>query len=56
MQLTVVMVTHRLEEARAVSTHVVFMEAGRVIESGPTATMFTAPSESRTRDYLLRGD
>jgi ABC-type methionine transport system ATPase subunit len=54
-QLTVVMVTHRLEEARAVSTHVVFMEAGRVIESGPTEMMFTVPSEPRTRDYLLRG-
>jgi ABC-type polar amino acid transport system ATPase subunit len=55
MQLTVVMVTHRLEEARAVSTHVVFMEGGRVIEAGPTAVMFSAPTETRTRDYLLRG-
>jgi ABC-type methionine transport system ATPase subunit len=55
MRLTVVMVTHRLAEARAVSTHVVFMEAGRVVETGPTAMMFTAPGEPRTRDYLLRG-
>jgi ABC-type methionine transport system ATPase subunit len=55
MHLTVVMVTHRLEEARSVSTHVVFMERGQVIEAGPTATMFSAPRESRTRDYLLRG-
>lgn len=54
MQLTVVMVTHRLAEARAVSTHTVFMEAGRVIETGPTDVMFTAPSETRTQDYLLR--
>jgi putative ABC transport system ATP-binding protein len=54
MQLTVVMVTHRLEEARAVSTHVVFMEEGRVIETGPTGAMFTTPHESRTRAYLLR--
>jgi ABC-type phosphate transport system ATPase subunit len=30
------------------------MEAGRVIEAGPTGTMFTAPTESRTRDYLVR--
>jgi putative ABC transport system ATP-binding protein len=55
MHLAVVMVSHRLEEARAVSTHTVFMEGGRVIESGPTEAMFTAPSEPRTRDYLLRG-
>jgi putative ABC transport system ATP-binding protein len=54
MHLTVVMVSHRLEEARAVSTHTVFMEAGRVIEAGPTETMFTAPTEARTRSYLLR--
>jgi len=55
MHLTVVMVTHRLEEARAVSSHTVFMEAGSVIESGPTEAMFTAPNAARTRDYLVRG-
>jgi polar amino acid transport system ATP-binding protein len=48
------MVSHRLAEARAVSTHTVFMEAGRVIEAGPTQQMFTAPTASRTRDYLVR--
>jgi UDP-glucose/iron transport system ATP-binding protein len=56
MRLTVVMVTHRLEEARAASTHTVFMEAGRVIEAGPTDTMFAAASEPRTRNYLIRRD
>jgi putative ABC transport system ATP-binding protein len=55
MDLTVVMVSHRLEEARAVSTHTIFMEGGRVIEAGPTEMMFTAPNETRTRTYLLRG-
>ncbi|MDB4889877.1 MAG: metN2 [Gemmatimonadetes bacterium] len=54
MHLTVVMVTHRLEEARAVSTHTVFMEAGTVIESGATETMFSAPTQPRTRDFLVR--
>jgi ABC-type methionine transport system ATPase subunit len=52
MHLTVVMVTHRLEEARAVSTHTVFMEAGTVVETGPTEAMFTAPNRARTREYL----
>ena len=54
LHLTVVMVTHRLAEARAVSTQTVFMEAGRVVESGATDTMFTEPREARTREYLLR--
>ena len=55
MHLTVVMVTHRLAEARSASTHVVFMEGGRVIESGATEMMFTAPREARTHAYLIRG-
>jgi putative ABC transport system ATP-binding protein len=54
LHLTIVMVTHRLAEARSASTHTVFMEAGRVIESGLTETMFTSPNEARTREYLLR--
>ena len=54
LHLTVVMVTHRLAEARNASTLTVFMEAGRVIESGPTQTMFASPNEARTREYLLR--
>jgi putative ABC transport system ATP-binding protein len=54
MHLSVIMVSHRLEEAKAVSTHTVFMEAGKVIESGPTQRMFAAPSEARTRQYLVR--
>jgi ABC-type methionine transport system ATPase subunit len=54
MHLTVVMVTHRLAEARAVSTHTVFMEGGRVVETGPTQMMFTAPREARTHEYLVR--
>jgi len=29
------------------------MEAGSVIESGPTEAMFTAPNAARTRDYLF---
>lgn len=54
LRLTIVMVTHRLPEAKAVSTRTVFMESGRVIESGPTDVMFSAPTELRTREYLLR--
>ena len=54
LHLTVVMVTHRLAEARTVSTQTVFMEAGRVVESGPTETMFTSPRAARTREYLVR--
>jgi putative ABC transport system ATP-binding protein len=53
MRLTVVMVSHRLDEARVASTHLVFMEGGRIVESGPTGRVFTAPARARTRNYLL---
>ncbi|HEU4697795.1 MAG TPA: ATP-binding cassette domain-containing protein [Gemmatimonadales bacterium] len=49
---TVVMVTHRLSEAREASTHTVLLERGRVVEAGPTERLFTHPAEARTRAYL----
>jgi ABC-type methionine transport system ATPase subunit len=51
--MTVIMVTHRLAEAREASSHTVLLEAGRVIEAGPTSVMFASPNEPRTREYLL---
>jgi putative ABC transport system ATP-binding protein len=51
--VTIVMVTHRLAEARQASTHTVLLEAGKVIEAGPTATLFASPRHARTREYLL---
>lgn len=51
--VTIIMVTHRLAEARSASTHLVLLEAGRVVESGLTSAMFSSPSEARTREYLL---
>lgn len=54
--LSVVMVTHRLAEARQASTFTVVLEAGRVVESGPTDRLFSAPSAARTREYLVGRD
>jgi ABC-type methionine transport system ATPase subunit len=50
--LTVVMVTHRLAEARRGSDYTVMLEAGRVVEAGETAQIFHAPREARTREFL----
>ncbi len=49
----IVMVTHRLAEARSASTHTVMMEHGRVVEAGPTHVLFTDPAEARTRAFLI---
>ncbi len=52
---TMVMVTHRLAEARQASSFTVMLEAGRVVEAGTTAELFERPKEARTRAYLATG-
>ncbi len=54
--LTIMMVTHRLSEARYSSTHAVMLEAGRVIEQGSSAQLFSNPVEARTREFVAAGN
>ncbi len=53
-QLAVVMVTHRLDEARQFSTHCVMLEAGSVVETGATPQLFGGAKTERARVYLAR--
>lgn len=50
--MTMVVVTHEMSFAREVSDWIVFMQEGRVIESGPPEEFFTNPKETRTKDFL----
>jgi putative ABC transport system ATP-binding protein len=50
--VSVIMVTHRLSEARQVTTHTIMLEAGRVVEAGPTSRLFGAAETARARAYL----
>lgn len=50
--MTVVMVTHNLEQAKRVADYVVFMYLGKVIESGNANQMFNNPKEELTKKYL----
>ena len=49
---TMLVVTHEIRFARNVSTKVVFMEQGRVVEAGDTKQIFEHPKEERTREFL----
>lgn len=51
---TMVLVTHNLDLARAVSHRVIFMESGRIVESGPPSVVLENPRSERTRDFLER--
>src|SRR5439155_3197674 len=55
-QYTIAVVTHNMQQASRVSDFTAFMLAGedrigRLVEYGPTASIFTAPSDQRTEDY-----
>ena len=50
--MTMLVVTHELGFARHVSTKVVFMENGAIVESGPSEEFFANPKEERTRAFL----
>jgi phosphate transport system ATP-binding protein len=50
--LTIVIVTHSMQQAARVSQQTAFFYMGKLIEAGPTKTLFTRPKESRTEDYI----
>lgn len=49
---TMLVVTHEIRFARNVSTKVVLMEQGQVVEAGETRQIFEQPREERTREFL----
>jgi ABC-type polar amino acid transport system ATPase subunit len=49
---TMVVVTHDVEFARQAATEIVFMDAGRVIETGPPAQVIGAPTTDRARRFF----
>ncbi|REC94362.1 amino acid ABC transporter ATP-binding protein [Kushneria indalinina] len=53
-KMTMVIVTHEMGFARDVADRVVFMNEGAIIEQGPPETLFTAPTQPRTREFLSR--
>jgi phosphate transport system ATP-binding protein len=51
-ELTVVIVTHNLQQAARVSDRTAFFFLGRLVETGPTDQIFTSPREERTEAYV----
>ena len=50
--MTMVVVTHEMSFARAVSDRVIFMAGGVIVEQGPPEEVFGKPQEERTRQVL----
>jgi phosphate transport system ATP-binding protein len=56
-QVTIVIVTHNMQQAARVSDYTAFFLAdqgdpGRIVEFGPTGEIFNAPNDPRTEDYI----
>lgn len=49
---TIVVVTHSMSQAARVSQRTAFFHLGVLVEEGDTVTMFTAPKDKRTQDYI----
>lgn len=52
--MTMIMVTHEMAFAREVSSRVLFLADGGIVEQGPAAQIFDAPEHERTRTFLSR--
>jgi phosphate transport system ATP-binding protein len=50
--VTVVIVTHNMQQAARVSDRTAFLLAGELIENAPTKALFTAPRDPRTEAYI----
>jgi phosphate transport system ATP-binding protein len=48
----IIIVTHNMQQAARVSKETGFMLLGELVEFGPTAGIFTNPSDKRTEDYV----
>nr|WP_272884746.1 phosphate ABC transporter ATP-binding protein PstB [Chromohalobacter canadensis] len=51
-QLTLILVTHNMQQAARVSDYTAFLHAGELVEYAPTDTLFTNPRLRRTEDYI----
>ncbi len=50
--VTVIIVTHNMQQAARISDRTAFFLMGELVEEGETSKLFTAPKESRTERYI----
>jgi phosphate transport system ATP-binding protein len=50
--VTVIIVTHNMQQAARVSDRTAFMLLGELVETAPTSDIFTTPHDPRTEAYI----
>jgi phosphate transport system ATP-binding protein len=51
-KLTILVVTHNMQQAARVSDYTAYMYLGELIEHGETDRIFTRPTRKETEDYI----
>jgi phosphate transport system ATP-binding protein len=51
-RVTIVIVTHNMQQAARISDFTAFMLLGELLEFGPTSDLFTNPAHAKTQDYV----
>ena len=51
-RVTILIVTHNMQQAARVSDFTAYMYIGELVEFGPTKQLFTQPSKKQTEDYI----
>jgi phosphate transport system ATP-binding protein len=52
LRVTIVIVTHNMQQAARVADRTAFMLGGELVEVGPTQQIFTNPTDPRTEEYV----
>ncbi len=50
--VTIVIITHNMQQAARVSDHTAFFYMGKLIEMDETDKLFTKPGKKQTEDYI----
>jgi polar amino acid transport system ATP-binding protein len=52
--MTMVVVTHEMAFARDISSHIIFMDGGVIVEEGSPEEVINRPKQERTKSFLSR--
>lgn len=52
--MTMLVVTHEIGFAREVANRIVFLDGGKILESGAPGELLLAPKHQRTREFLAK--
>ena len=53
-KMTMIIVTHEIDFARAVSDRVIFMDGGMIVEEGKPEDVIDCPKNERTKAFLQK--